>query len=151
MLRIQKILKSCSKKLIAIISALLFFCTTALAQNQIVGKWMSEDKEGITEIYEQNKLYFGKITWLKKPNDDKGKPITDTENPDKSKRNIAIMGLVILSDFSFKNNEWKGGKIYDPQKGKTYTCTMWLTDNNTLKVRGYVGIFYQTQIWTRVK
>ena len=147
----EKLQERISPKKITTILAFVFFSSITIAQNQIIGKWTSEDKEGITEIYEQNKYYFGKITWLKKPYDNKGIPFTDTENPDKLKRNTPLMELVILSNFYFRNNEWKGGKIYDPQKGKTYTCTMWLTDNNTLKVRGYWGLFYQTQTWIRTK
>ena len=137
---------------IALTSFIFLLSTLALFwKNQIIEKWLSDDKEGETEIYEQQGKYFGKISWLKKPNDNKGVPFTDTENPDKSKRSQPLLGLIILTNFYFKNNEWKGGKIYDPQSGKTYTCTMWLTDNNTLKVRGYWGLFYQTQTWTRVK
>ncbi len=133
---------------------LIFICllsNKAISQNQIVGTWLSEDKEGITEIYEQDGKYFGKITWLKKPNDNNGIPFTDTENPDKLKRSNQLIGLLILTNFNYKDNEWKGGKIYDPQSGKTYTCTMWLTENNMLKVRGYWGLFYQTQTWTKAK
>lgn len=132
-----------------IIILFLFFVTKTFAQNQIVGKWLSEDKEGITTIYENNGKYFGKITWLKKPNDSKGIPFTDSENPDESKRNNPLIGLLILKDFHYSNNEWKGGTIYDPESGKTYTCTMWLENTHTLKVRGYWGLFYQTQTWTK--
>lgn len=147
----EKLQERISKKAVALFLICSLSVSSAFAQNQIVGKWLSEDKEGTTEIYEQNGKYFGKISWLKKPNDKNGIPFTDTENPDKSKRTQPLLGLVILTNFYFKDNEWKGGKIYDPQSGKTYTCTMWLTDNNTLKVRGYWGLFYQTQTWTRVK
>lgn len=125
--------------------------TNVFAQKQIIGKWLSEDKEGITEIYEQNGKFFGKLTWLKKPTDKDGKPFTDTENPDKSKTHSPLIGLIILSDLIYKNNEWSDGKIYDPQTGKTYSCTLKLSDSNTLKVRGYWGIFYQTQKWTKVQ
>ncbi len=127
------------------------FANNAFAQQQIIGKWLSYDNEGVTEIYEQKGKYFGKIQWLKKPTDNKGIPFTDTENPDKKFKLQPLLGLVILKDFVYKNNEWKSGTIYDPTNGKTYTCTMWLTDNNTLKVRGYWGLIYQTQIWTRTK
>jgi uncharacterized protein (DUF2147 family) len=136
-------------KQLILIFILFIVSKNIFAQQQIIGKWLSEDGEGITEIYEQNGKYFGKIHWLKKPNDNKGVPFTDTENPDKKLRLQPLLGLVILKDFVYKNNEWKNGTIYDPTNGKTYTCTMWLTDNNTLKVRGYWGLFYQTQTWTR--
>jgi len=134
-----------------IIILFLFLVTKTFSQNQIVGKWLSEDKDGITEIYEQSGKFYGKITWLKKPNDEKGRPFTDTENPDKGKRNQSLIDLLILKDFYYQGKEWKGGTIYDPESGKTYTCTMWLSDRNTLIVRGYWGLFYQTQTWTKVK
>lgn len=128
---------------------LLFYRTSNFAQNQIAGKWLSDDKEGITAIYQQNGKFFGKIIWLKKPNDSKGIPFNDTENPDKNKRKQPLLGLVILKDFSYTDGEWKGGTIYDPESGKTYRCSMWLTNTGTLKVRGYWGIFYDTQTWTK--
>lgn len=34
-----------------IIILFLFLVTKIFGQNQIAGKWLSEDKEGITEIY----------------------------------------------------------------------------------------------------
>jgi uncharacterized protein (DUF2147 family) len=127
-------------------SSLYSFC-----QNQIVGKWLSDDKEGITEIYKQNGKYYGKITWLNKPNDDKDHPFNDTENPNKLLREQPLIGLVILKDFNYGDNEWKEGTIYDPESGKTYTCTIWLSGNNIIKVRGYWDIFYETQTWTKTK
>lgn len=137
------------KKIILII-AIFAFTNNSFAQQQIVGKWLADDGEGIIEIYKQDNHFYGKITWLKKPNDEKGKPFTDTENPDKSKRIQPLLGLVILKGFVYKNNQWENGTIYDPESGKTYTCTIWISDGK-LKVRGYWGIFYQTQTWTKRK
>jgi uncharacterized protein (DUF2147 family) len=57
-----------------------------------------------------------------------------------------------LKGFVFEgNNEWKEGHIYDPNNGKTYRCNLELIDQETLSVRGYVGIslFGRTEIWTR--
>ncbi len=105
----------------------------------------------MTDINARKWLNYGKITWLKKPNDARGKPFTDTENPDKSKRNQPFIGLIILKNFEYKDNEWINGTIYDPESGKTYTCTIWLSDKSTLKVRGYWGIFHETQTWTKTK
>jgi uncharacterized protein (DUF2147 family) len=120
-------------------------------QNQIVGKWLSADQEGITVIYEHNGKYFGKIQWLKNPNDKNGFPYTDTENPDKKLRTQPLLNLIVLKNLMYKNNEWKNGTIYDPTNGKSFNCTMWLKENNILKVRGYWGFFYETQTWTRTK
>lgn len=127
---------------------LFTFSKYCFAQQQIVGKWLSEDGEGITEIYQEGNSFFGKISQLKKPNDDTGKPFTDTENPDKTKTSQPLLGLIILKNFVYTNNEWQNGTIYNPNNGKTYSCTIWIS-NDKLKVRGYWGIFYQTQTWTK--
>jgi uncharacterized protein (DUF2147 family) len=123
----------------------------AFSQNTVVGKWLSESKKGITEIYESNGKYYGKLVWLKEPNDAAGKPKLDKENKNESLRTAPILGLLILKDFVLKDGEWKDGTIYDPENGKTYKCTMWMKDVNTIKVRGYWGPFYRTQVWTRSK
>ncbi|MCU0927350.1 MAG: DUF2147 domain-containing protein [Hydrogenophaga sp.] len=47
---------------------------------------------------------------------------------------------------------WEGGKILDPENGKEYTLRMTpLEDGRKLQIRGYIGPFYRTQIWTRVE
>ena len=48
---------------IALTSFIFLLSTLAsFGQNQIIGKWLSDDKEGETEIYEQQGKYFGKIS-----------------------------------------------------------------------------------------
>lgn len=127
--------------------ALLLITSFTYAQ-EIKGKWLTDDGEAIVEIYQSGDKFNGKIVWLKDANDAQGKPLTDQENPDKSKRSKPLIGLLMLTDFKQNNGKWESGKIYDPSEGKTYKCTMWL-ENGKLKVRGYVGMFYQTQTWTR--
>jgi uncharacterized protein (DUF2147 family) len=50
-------------------------------------------------------------------------------------------------------SEWEDGTICDPENGKIYTCSIWLDEENKdrLHVRGYVGPFFRTQTWIRVK
>ncbi len=136
---------------LSVLSLSLFLSISSFAQNTVVGSWLSESGKGITEIYEVNGKYYGKLIWLKEPLDEIGKPKVDKENKDKGLRTTPILGLLILKDFVIKDGEWKDGTIYDPENGKTYKCTMWLKDANTIKVRGYWGPFYRTQIWTRSK
>jgi uncharacterized protein (DUF2147 family) len=134
---------------IAIFSFL--FTVSSFSQRQIVGKWLSEDKEGITEIYEQGGKFYGKIVWIKKATDDKGAPLKDTENPDHKLRQRSLQELVIINNLSYTNKEWINGSVYDPKSGKTYSCKLWLTNDNTLNLRGYAGIFHSTEVWTRTK
>jgi uncharacterized protein (DUF2147 family) len=134
---------------------LMFSVLQTIAQtnaDDIVGTWLTGGKEPAKiQIYRSGETYYGKIVWLKYPETD-GSSKKDTKNPNKSKRSQQILGLVILRDFKFDEDEWEGGKIYDPESGKTYSCILSIQDNGTLKVRGYVGISLlgRTEIWKKV-
>jgi hypothetical protein len=73
-----------------------------------------------------------------------------------SLHNQKILGMTILTDM--KQNpgnslQWVGGRIVDPESGKTYDCKITLSaDGNTLKVRGFIGfsILGRTQTWHRI-
>ncbi|MBS7564657.1 DUF2147 domain-containing protein [Mucilaginibacter sp. Bleaf8] len=128
--------------------------TTALAQraDDILGRWVNSSGEGQIQIYKKGSEYFGKLSWIKLPNDEAGKPKTDKKNPDPALRSRPILGLEILKDFTFDDDTYEGGTIYDPKSGKTYSCKMTL-DGTRLKMRGYIGVSLlgRTEIWTRVK
>lgn len=126
--------------------------TFSQSADSVIGKWYTEGNDSIVEVYKQGDKYFGKIIWLKDPNDDAGNPVLDDKNPDESKRSRKILGLVIMRNFIFDGSKWAKGKIYDPESGKTYSCQMTL-DGNTLNVRGYVGVsaLGRTSAWNRVK
>jgi uncharacterized protein (DUF2147 family) len=47
-------------------------------------------------------------------------------------------------------DEYADGEILDPNNGKIYRCKLWL-EGKDLKLRGYLGPFYRTQTWVRVK
>jgi uncharacterized protein (DUF2147 family) len=49
-------------------------------------------------------------------------------------------------------NSYEDGTIYDPENGKTYSCTIEMVNANTLNVRGYIGISLigRTDVWKRV-
>jgi len=119
------------------------------AQDKILGTWLSEDKDGQVKIYKKGNEYFGKIVWVKFPNDENGQPKTDLKNPDKKLNGQPIIGMVVVKNLVYKDGEWVNGTVYDPKDGKTYTCTVWL-DNGNLKLRGYWGWFFATETWTKV-
>lgn len=143
------------KKLTLSITMLLFFVLSVSAQkaDAIVGKWLNPSGEGQVEIYKKGDKYFGKLAWIKFPNDASGKPKTDVKNPDESLRTRPELGLELLKDFTFNGEDvYEGGTIYDPKSGKTYSCKMTI-NGKKLKIRGYVGIslFGRTEEWTRVE
>ena len=142
---------------LALLVALLCF-GNAHAQktraDDVLGTWVTGSGKGHVEIYKQDNKYFGKIVWIKEPNNEQGTPKVDKNNPDAKLRSQPILGLVNLRNFAYEGgNEWEDGRIYDPEKGKDYSCQMTLTDPNTLEVRGYIGISLigRTDTWKRVK
>ena len=73
------------------------------------------------------------------------------ENGDSNIARIRRPHLIPSPTFGYSS--WSGGRIYNPEDGKTYKCKLTLQDDGTLKVRGYVGmsIFGKTQIWRRLR
>lgn len=134
--------------------AIAFSCT-ASAQNAdaILGTWVNPNGQDHILIYKKGNKYFGKLDWIKFPNDETGKPKTDKENPDPALKSRPDLGLELLKEFVFDgDNVWDDGTIYDPKSGKTYSCKMTL-EGTSLKIRGYIGIslFGRTEVWTRFK
>ena len=134
---------------------LAFSTLTSFAQNKdaVIGKWLSATGDGQIEIYKRSDNYFGKLSWIKEPNDEKGKPKLDSKNPNTSLRVKPLLGLEILKDFIFENGKWTDGTIYDPNTGKTYSCNLTLKENGQLNIRGYIGISLigRSETWKRVK
>lgn len=124
----------------------------AVDKDAILGQWYTAEKKALVAIYACGERYCGRIVWLKEPRNPDGTEKVDTNNPDPSRRHAPIVGLRLVSDFSFDGQKgWKGGKIYDPENGKTYSCKMVLAEEQRLKVRGYIGVSLlgRTQTWTR--
>lgn len=136
--------------------AALLFVVNANAQNAdaILGKWINPSGEGQIQIYKKGNLFFGKLAWIKEPDDKAtGKPKLDVNNPDKNLQSRPVLGLELLKNFKFDGDDvYEDGTIYDPKSGKTYSCKMTL-NGNKLKIRGFVGISLlgRSEVWTRVK
>ncbi|SOD11540.1 DUF2147 domain-containing protein [Pedobacter xixiisoli] len=125
----------------------------AQKKDDILGKWLNPSGEGQIEIYKRGDKFFGKLAWIKEPNDANGKPKTDEKNPTESLRNRPVLGLEILKNFIFDDGKWIDGTIYDPKSGKTYSCKLTLKEANQLSVRGFIGVSLigRTEVFKRVK
>lgn len=148
----QNEMKSITLCCLLLISSSLSTGLYAQKADDIVGTWFNTEKDAKIEIYPKNGKYFGKIVWLKNPTDG-GKARTDTNNPEEAMRSRQLMGLNLLQDFEYDDGTWEDGTIYDPKNGKTYSCVISMENENTLEVRGYVGVpmFGRTVTWTRVE
>ncbi len=126
---------------------LVGFCFTCLyvnAQNNpddILGKWMYEEKNLVVEVYREYNDIKARIVWFY-DDEDTITPLEtrlDEKNPDKELRSRKLIGLDILSGLEYNENEhrWVKGKIYDSSSGRTWDSTVWIEDPHTMKVRGY--------------
>lgn len=140
-------------KSITLLFGLLFSLTTFAQSDAILGEWFTADKDAVVTIFTDGKTISGKTTWMEEPNDSKGNPKLDKENPDENLRSRKRMGLKIMQDFVYKgDNIWEDGKIYKPSNGKTYGGTATLVNKNTLELEGYLislPFIGKTSTWTR--
>ena len=122
--------------------------------DRLTGIWEPSHGKARVKIDKIADKYFGKIVWLREPTDpNTQQPKVDKNNPDESLRQVPLKGYRILKDFIYKAGEWMDGTIYDPENGSTYSCVIKMRDNNTLDIRGYIGIktFGRTDIWKRLE
>jgi uncharacterized protein (DUF2147 family) len=132
-----------------------FWLSNATAQNSPVGVWRTFDagtnRPGAeVEIYPTGNKLTGKILRSLRP-EEQGRIDLCTKCPDERK-NKPMIGLEFIRNLSSEgsNSTWEGGEILDPDNGKTYKLKVELiNDGKRLKVRGYIGPFFRTQIWER--
>src|SRR5687768_11398731 len=86
-----------------------FLVFAAFSPDDIVGIWKDGQGKGHVQIFKQNGKYYGKIIWLKNPKDVNGKPKVDNKNPNPNLRAKPIIGMIMLKDFRYDEDEWTGG------------------------------------------
>jgi uncharacterized protein (DUF2147 family) len=72
-----------------------------------------------------------------------------------ARKDQPIIGMTIMQNLRQKKGSlhWSEGEILDPKLGKTYRCSLNLAqDNESLTVRGYIGIplLGRSQTWYRL-
>ena len=127
----------------------------------ILGLWLTEAGKARVEVRREGDEFHGRIVWLREktyrlddPRGMGGEPVVDRLNHDEQLRARRVLGLEILTGFRYAGrNEWKQGRLYDPERGKSYRGRLKLTKEGTLKLRGYIGIpaFGQSSEWTRIE
>lgn len=125
------------KKFFLILLAFILVSGLKAQEEKVKGVFYNTEKSSKIKIFKAtNGKYYGKIVWMEEPEK------KDAENPDVSKRDEPILGMLLIKDFRYdkEKDQWTGGSIYDPGNGKTYDCYMWFEDGNLaeLNVKGYV-------------
>jgi uncharacterized protein (DUF2147 family) len=120
-----------------------------------VGRWRTtDDKTGqaksIIEITEMNGDLQGKVERVFSPPARSGNPLCDQCPGDRKHR--PVVGMQILWGMKKEGDEYAGGRIFDPETGKTYRCKLRVIDGGKkLEVRAFVGFSLagRTETWIR--
>lgn len=140
-------------KMIAL--ALAAFSLPMLAHGDgkdVYGVWLTEAGSAALTISDcGDATPCGHVTWLDPDAMREGltpETATDENNPDPALRDAPVLGLLMLSGFEARRRDWRSGRIYDPESGKTYGARLKRLEDSTLQVKGCIGPICQTQVWT---
>jgi uncharacterized protein (DUF2147 family) len=131
---------------------LVFAQTQADERSRVEGVWLNEDGDGWIELSIVDGELTGSIAGSPQDPENRDPPRLDEKNPDSALRSRPLLGLTILTGFRYASDgRWVGGQVYDPNSGNTYRGTITVLDDDTLGLRGYVGIslFGRTETWKR--
>ena len=119
------------------------------------GRWRTyDDKTGdaksIVIITETNGVLSGHVEKVFAPPAPTEHPLCEL-CPGENK-NKPIVGMRIMWDMKRQGNEYAGGRVLDPEHGKTYRGRVRVVDGGKkLEVRGFIGfsLLGRTQTWIR--
>jgi|SRR5215470_8469015 len=116
------------------------------------GVWLTQNADARIRIASCGPAICGSIIGLKDPIDSQtGKPETDKNNPDPSKRGRPLIGVQLLLGMMPAGRDRWSGRIYNADDGKTYDGSVTLQGPTSLKIEGCVAMFCGSEIWTRTK
>lgn len=125
---------------------------TAQGRQDLAGRWATEGFGSIVEFRSCTSAageMCGRIVWLWAPTPG-GRARLDPRNPDPSLRGRALVGVEIVSGLRQTSpGVWTGGRVYNPDDGRTYAGTVRLLDGQ-LELRGCaISVVCRTQTWRR--
>ena len=124
--------------------AMLALSTPAFAAQPITGNWLTTDGSAIIAIGNCGSSLCGRITRILKRTT--SGPAVDAKNPNATLRGRSLVGVAVLTGLTASGDGWSG-QVYDPKTGKSYRATV-TRDGGKLNVKGCLGPFCRTSVWT---
>jgi uncharacterized protein (DUF2147 family) len=149
-------LRSTLALIVVMSSASFLFSPIRAVQNlSPVGRWRTiDDKTGqaksIVEIREVDGELRGTVLHVFAPPAPSANPLCEKCTDERRKK--PVVGMEIMWGLTRDGAEYSGGRVLDPEEGKTYRCKLRVIDaGKKLELRGYVGISLlgRTQTWLR--
>ena len=132
--------------------ALIGLAGPALAADP-AGVWLTQGGNSRIRVADCGGALCGTIIWLKEPNDpDTGKPKTDKNNSDASKRSRPLIGVQIVLGMKPAGADKWSGQVYTAEDGKTYSGNLTVPGGSSLQLQGCAlgGLVCKGQTWTKV-
>ena len=128
--------------------ALLFSFDSLLSKERIFGYWLTPGS--IVLIENCDNYVCAKIETIFVDDGRDPKLILDENNKDKALRSRAIVGINVLSGFLMKDDEqrdFRGGRIYDPRRGREFKSNLHLREDGKLEVEGCLAFICDSEEW----
>ncbi|HET6434493.1 MAG TPA: DUF2147 domain-containing protein [Xanthomonadaceae bacterium] len=137
------------KLLIGLLAALPL---VAFAQTGPTGRWKTIDDEtgkvkSIVEITQAaNGTLQGKVVEIL--HSDRG-PNPTCDKCRGANKDKPVKGMTILWGLRADDDEWTGGTVLDPAKGKTYKAKVEMLGPDKLGMSGCIAFICRQQVWVR--
>lgn len=126
----------------------------AWGQQLPTGLWVTFDDEGrtaqaVVQISQVGAHLVGHIVQVLDP---QASPDAKCDRCKDERKDKPLKGLQIISGVNpvAQGRVWKQGVILDPEEGKEYRLEIdWVTGSPEMRLRGYWGPFWRTQVWKR--
>src|SRR5882757_10669845 len=134
--------------------AIVITCASSMPARALdpIGNWLTEGSEATIRIANCGAELCGTIAAVREPTDPAtGRPKTDKNNPDASKRNRPMVGVTIVLGMKPDGPDKWTGQVYNAEDGRTYTGNITMQNARSLKLEGCVlgGLICKGQTWTR--
>ena len=151
----------CNRSVISFVITLLLY-VPLFSQNPL-----NDKAENLLGLYEgtQGKMifrakiekeadgtYLGRIVWLNRDKDAHGNLLLDTKNPDRTLRTTPLREVVLFRGLHYDvhHANWRGCKIYDPQRGISAKLTARFADDGRLALTGSLLGISETVYWKKI-
>ena len=138
-----------------VIAVVLTQAASAFAQMTPAGLWKTIDENtgqarSLIRIVETGGIYTGRVEKSLDPN---SKPGALCDKCPDDRKDKPIIGLDIIRGIRANRDEpglFDGGEVVDPESGRIYRFSLKPMEMGAkLRVRGYFGPFFRSQVWLR--
>lgn len=114
----------------------------------VYGRWLTQAGDAHIDVTDcGDGTPCGALAWVDPKTTDIDR---DARNANASLRERPLIGVPIVWGYARGKKDWRGGRIYNPEDGKTFNSKMRLQENGMLRVQGCLGPICITNIWTPV-